>query len=465
MKTLKEILLSGKKVFPLIEGGKGINATDGISCGAWARENCVGTFSAVSPDFYDEKGNVLGYHFEKKNRKERHLELIEMVVKGAVAQAKKAYETSKGKGAIHMNMLWGIADSHVIIERILQKVHTLIDGVVCGAGMPFQLGEIATKYQTYYYPIVSCSRTFQILWKRSFKNYVEYLGGVVYEDPWLAGGHNGLTNAEDPNIPENPYERVKALREFMNSVGLQETPIILAGGIWSLEEFQNYIDNKDLGKIAFQFGTRPLITKESPVSEIWKKALLKVKQSDIISQRFSPTGFYSSAIKNLFLKRLIERTHGEIPYKAEKDDIFTKELQTSKTQCVYVKPEDFKKAEQQLKKGLTNIVKTPDGTVVFISDKNWNEIKEDRKNCSGCLGYCAFSGWCASKENNSTGKIPDPRKYCIQKTLYSIGHGGSIKENLLFAGSVAYKFASDILYKAGKIPSTKELIETLKSGK
>ena len=25
------------------------------------------------------------------------------------------------------------------------------------------------------------------------------LGGVVYEDPWLAGGHNGLSNSEDPD--------------------------------------------------------------------------------------------------------------------------------------------------------------------------------------------------------------------------------------------------------------------------
>ena len=40
------------------------------------------------------------------------------------------------------------------------------------------------------------------------------LGAVVYEDPWLAGGHNGLSNSEDPEKPEKPFERVSLLRKF-----------------------------------------------------------------------------------------------------------------------------------------------------------------------------------------------------------------------------------------------------------
>lgn len=58
-------MISGKEVLPLIEGGKGINASDGRSSGAWAHENCVGTFSGVSPDFYDSKGNVIIEKFFK----------------------------------------------------------------------------------------------------------------------------------------------------------------------------------------------------------------------------------------------------------------------------------------------------------------------------------------------------------------------------------------------------------------
>lgn len=66
MKKLNPIMISGKEVLPLIEGGKGINASDGRSSGAWAHENCVGTFSGVSPDFYDSKGNVIIENFQTR---------------------------------------------------------------------------------------------------------------------------------------------------------------------------------------------------------------------------------------------------------------------------------------------------------------------------------------------------------------------------------------------------------------
>ena len=61
-------MISGKEVYPLIEGGKGINASDGRSSGAWAHENCVGTFSGVSPDYYDSFGNVIFEKYFKKSR-------------------------------------------------------------------------------------------------------------------------------------------------------------------------------------------------------------------------------------------------------------------------------------------------------------------------------------------------------------------------------------------------------------
>jgi hypothetical protein len=35
--------------------------------------------------------------------------------------------------------------------------------------------------------------------------------------------------------------------------------------------------------------------------------MLHVKKGDVILQRFSPTGFFSSAIKNSFLAKLIDR--------------------------------------------------------------------------------------------------------------------------------------------------------------
>ena len=455
-------MISGKEVLPLIEGGKGINASDGRSSGAWAHENCVGTFSGVSPDYYDDKGRVIFEQYFKKDRPSRHIEMVEQSIKGCLAQAQVAHEISGGNGRIHMNMLWELAGSQQILTGVLEKAKGLINGVTCGAGLPYNLGEIASKFGVYYYPIVSSARAFQVLWKRAYNKFVEYLGGIVYEDPWLAGGHNGLSNAENPNQPQTPYMRLVELRKLMNSLGLDEKPIILAGGIWALEDWQDYIDNPDIGKIAFQFGTRPMITKESPISDAWKKLMLQVKKGDVILQKFSPTGFFSSAIKNSFLSRLMERKDGEVVFSTEANSEFSHELKINDKKSVFIKPEDVEKVNRQISAGYTEIKESPDNTVVFLTPNEWAQMKEDRKNCVGCLSQCQFSSW--SQAKGSTGRLPDPRSYCIHKTLYDVSHNGSVVDNLLFAGHQVYRFATDPLYRNG-IPSVKELIERIKSGK
>lgn len=461
MKQLNSIILSGKEVLPLIEGGKGINASNGRSAGAWAHENCVGTFSAVSPDVLDNNGKVVLETFSKKIRAERHQEMIEYAVKGGIDQAQLAYELSGGNGRIHMNMLWEMADSEQMITSILEGSKGTIHGVTCGAGLPYRLGEIASRFKVYYYPIVSSARAFQILWKRAYAKCSEYLGGVVYEDPWLAGGHNGLSNAENPAQPEPPYNRLVELRKVLRGLGLEKTPIIIAGGVWQLKDWEDYINNPEIGDVAFQFGTRPMITKESPISDAWKNLMLHLKKGDVILQKFSPTGFFSSAIKNSFLEKLIERKNGEIAFKAEADNEFSQPIALNNIRTVYIKPEDAAKAENQINAGLSVIQETPDQTIVFMTPQDWSQMKADRAGCVGCLSQCQFSTW--SRANGTTGKLPDPRTYCIHKTLYEVGHGGSIKDHLLFAGHQVYRFATDPLYRNG-IPSVRELIEKIKSG-
>src|SRR3546814_14700525 len=75
---------------------------------------------------------------------------------------------------------------------------------VCSSGlMPYKLAEIAAHYNVSYLPIISSARAFRALWKRSYHKVAELMSAVVYEDPWLEGGHNGLSNAEDPRRRED----------------------------------------------------------------------------------------------------------------------------------------------------------------------------------------------------------------------------------------------------------------------
>src|SRR3546814_1660951 len=103
---------------------------------------------------------------------------------------------SGGKGAININVLWEMGGAQQILEGVLERTKGLVAGVTCGAGMPYKLSEIAARHNVLYLPIISSARAFRALWKRAYSKVPHLLGAVVYEDPWLAGGHNGLSNAE-----------------------------------------------------------------------------------------------------------------------------------------------------------------------------------------------------------------------------------------------------------------------------
>ncbi len=462
---LKPVILSGKEVLPIVEGGKGIGASNGLSAGAFAAAGAVGTFSGVNPDRYDAQGNRIDYVYQGTTRRERHEELIAMSIDGALQQARIAHETASGQGRIHMNVLWEMGGAQRILEGVLQQAKGLIHGVTCGAGMPYQLAEIAARYGVHYHPIVSSMRAFRALWKRSYSKASDFLGSVVYEDPWLAGGHNGLSNSEDPQVPEDPYPRVAEIRAFMNEVGLNHVPIIMAGGAWYLKDWEHWLDNPAIGPIAFQFGTRPLLTQESPIPQAWKEKLLTLQKGEIFLNRFSPTGFYSSAVNNQFIQELRGRSERQVSYRSAPEGEFTVGIPFGpRKRLIYVTPDDAARAEQFITQGYSELMKTPDETVIFVTPEKGNQIHVDQVECMGCLSHCRFSNW-KDHDDFTTGKKADPRSYCIQKTLQNIVHGGCVEDNLMFAGHNAYKFASDSFYDGGFIPTVKQLVDRIMTGR
>src|ERR1700751_4253294 len=105
-KGLKPILYGGRECWPLIEGGKGVSATNHASSGAWAAAGGIGTVSAVNADSYDPEGRIIPQIYRALTRRERHEELIAYAIDGAVEQVKRAFEIAGGKGAININVLW-----------------------------------------------------------------------------------------------------------------------------------------------------------------------------------------------------------------------------------------------------------------------------------------------------------------------------------------------------------------------
>lgn len=465
----KALRISGKEVLPIIEGGKGIMVSNGRSSGAFCAAGAVGTFSGVNPDSYDENGNLIPVVYQGKTRRERHEELVANAIKGGIQQAQIAHETANGEGRLHMNILWEQGGAERVMRGVMEGAKGLIHGITCGAGMPYRLGEIATEYNVWYYPIVSSMRAFRALWKRGYYKSKEWLGGVVYEDPWLAGGHNGLSNGEDPKVFEDPYPRVAQIRSFMNEVGLNEVPIIMAGGVWHLKDWSKWIDNPEIGPIAFQFGTRPILTQESTVPEAWKRKLLTLKKGDVYLNRFSPTGFYSSAVENTFLRELKGREERQVPYETEPTGYMTEPYGIPpRNRPVYVTPDDLERIRLWEQSGFTTPMKTPDSTLIFVSPKHAQEIHKDQVDCMGCLSHCRFSNW-KDHEDYTTGKKADPRSFCIQKSLQDIVHddhdrGDPTEHQLMFSGHNGYKFGEDPFYKDGFIPTVKQLVDRIMQG-
>ncbi len=69
-----------------------------------------------------------------------------------------------------------------IITEVLEQAKGIINGITCGAGMPYRLSDIAARFNVYYYPIVSSARAFNALWKRAYSQ-----GGVAARRRGLRG--------------------------------------------------------------------------------------------------------------------------------------------------------------------------------------------------------------------------------------------------------------------------------------
>jgi hypothetical protein len=207
-----------------------------------------------------------------------------------------------------------------------------------------------------------------------------------------------------------------------------------------------------------------LLTKESPIPEDWKARLMTLEEGDILLHRFSPTGFYSSAVRNPFLRNLEHRSERQIAFSLEQAGDHTHQLDVGvKGKNFWVTRNDLLRARAWVGEGYTSALKTPDNTLVFVGDTEKAEIRKDQADCMGCLSQCSFSAWMDS-ETNSTGRLADPRSFCIQKTLQDIAHGGPVDQNLMFAGHGAYKFKQDPFYSNGFVPTVKQLVDRILTG-
>src|SRR5262245_26627684 len=142
MKALNPVIISGREVLPLVEGGKGISVSNGESSGPWAQSGGVGTFSGVSADSYDADGHLVFQVSTGPTLGRRREAPVDYARRGGIAPARFAHEIAGGGGRIHLNVIWEMAASERVLQGVLEGAKGLIHGVTCGAGMPYRIAEI-----------------------------------------------------------------------------------------------------------------------------------------------------------------------------------------------------------------------------------------------------------------------------------------------------------------------------------
>lgn len=481
-KLTKPVFIDGAWILPFIQGGKGVGATNGENAGAWAAENAGGTIAATGAAIgYDANGREISYPYTGRSRPERHEEMVALSIKGCIFQAGIAYKISGGKGRIRINFLKMAGGSMRIMRDVLAGTRlpgggNMIHAVTMGAGLPSEEDAlICAEEGVCLDPIISSAMALKVLLKRTFRNwadrYGDLIGAVVYEDPWLAGGHNGITSREDPDTPQDPYERVKATRRMMNENGMENVAIIMAGGVWYLRDWERWLDNPEIGPIAFQIGSRDLLTQENSVTDEWKHLLLTMKEGDVALNKFSPTGFYSSTYKNAMIQELYQRSERQVPFAPAPDESMTERVEgpSVPVKGYHVTPQDKVKVDAWNTEGFDVPLRTPDNTLIFVTQDKAREIQEFKMECVGCLATCKLSAWSENPEKKyTTGKRPDPRVHCIRKGLLGAIQGLNLDKQLIFAGHNSYKSGDDPFYRDENgnvfIPTVKQLIERLITG-
>ena len=297
MKTINAIRMGGAELLPLVEGGKGVSVSTGTCSGHWAAAGGAGTISIVNADSYDDEGRLIPQVYTGRTRRERHEEMVEFAIAGGISQAREAHELSGGRGRLHANILWEMGAAERGHHRGAGRGPRADPGPDlrrpgCRTGCPTSPpGSASTTTRSCPPPVRStpCG------------------GGPIPKPPscwagWctrIPGWPAAITGCPTASCPTVPSRRCRACWScvrLMRGFGLGDTPIIMAGGVWWLEDWEDWIDNPELGPVAFQFGTRPLLTRESPIPEAWKQRLMTLRQGDISLNKFSPTGFYSSAV-------------------------------------------------------------------------------------------------------------------------------------------------------------------------
>lgn len=293
------LIIRGKSLIPIVQGGMGVGISASGLSSAVARENGIGTIASV--DLRHLHKDLLA-ESQINPSEEKYTSLNCTALDREIQKAKSA---SEGKGLIAVNVMKAVKD-HAAYVR--QACESGADVVVMGAGLPLDLPEMTEGYHkdVALLPILSESRGINIVLKRWMKKGI-LPDAIVVEHPAHAAGHLGASTVEGVNDAKFDFKRViEETFEVFKSLGLEseKIPLILAGGMANFEKVKTAL--KNWGASAVQIGTAFAVTEEGDAHLNFKKTLAGAETEKVV-EFMSVAGLPARGVRTKFLDSYIRR--------------------------------------------------------------------------------------------------------------------------------------------------------------
>jgi nitronate monooxygenase len=295
--TLPSLRIRDRGVLPIIQGGMGVGISAHKLAGAVAREGAVGTIASVElrrlhPDIMDRTRKCRDHDVIAAG----NLEALDREISAARAICGPA-------GFLAVNVMRAVKH---YAELVVQACRSGADAIVMGAGLPFDLPDLARAFQDVaLIPILSEERGIRALLKKWMRKG-RLPDAIVIEHPGFAGGHLGATRVEEIADPRFDFARVfESARRLFKELGLSwdAIPLVPAGGINSFEKVKALFSE---GAAAVQVGTPFAVTEEGDAHPNFKRVLTYARGKEIVTF-LSAAGLPARAVLTPWLERYLRR--------------------------------------------------------------------------------------------------------------------------------------------------------------
>ena len=295
---LRPLVLKGRRVLPVVQGGMGVGVSAGGLAGSVAALGGVGTISWVDlrrlhPDLMEATAHLGNQPDTGERIDAANLVALEREIT-------RARDIAQGRGLIAVNIMKALSAYEMYVRKSLECG---VDALVVGAGLPLDLPELAREHpDVALVPILSDARGIQLV-LRKWEKKGRLPDAIVIEHPRLAGGHLGAAKVADLGDKRFDFDVViPETLAFLRSAGLEgRIPLIAAGGISRLDDIRRL---QALGACAVQLGTAFAVTNESDAHPEFKRVLAEARPEDMVDFT-SVAGLPARAVRTPWLEKYI----------------------------------------------------------------------------------------------------------------------------------------------------------------